>query len=101
GEKLTAQSPTLRAKYEEQISDLQGNPSWKFAIQASEAISLGRGMTGYYIAAVCGANCHSAYDTVFREEQGFRYRIEVKVGGRKEKAIEIAKAAIDNQRLNK
>jgi hypothetical protein len=98
GEKLTSQSPPLLAIYEEEVSFLR-SPLYKSQRQESGRVNLARGMSGYYIAAACGVNCHSAYSSVIWEQQGFRYRIAIKLG-RKSDVLKIANTAIQNQQAN-
>ncbi len=49
--------------------------------------------------SVCGANCHGIYDSVIWDDQGFRYRVNIKISRRRgrDELVDLANAAIENQ----
>ncbi len=108
GEKLTSQSPTLAAYYEKEsewgrsvsasrAAEL-GQPVSFFEQQGPPLVRLSRGLQGYFIPGVCGANCHGAYDSVTWDDQGYRYRVAIKMSGNRAEVVELANAAIENQK---
>lgn len=98
GERLTLQSSTLLAEYEKQIAWMQ-LPHYQIQKQESGAVELANGITGYYIASACGANCFSAYESVIWEQNGYRYRIALKVP-QKSDLLAVVNDAIQNQASN-
>lgn len=95
GEKLTSKSPSLLAKYQEEVSSLQ-SPHFTSQRRESGRVDLARGVTGYYLPAACGANCLGAYSSIIWDQQGYRYRIAIKMG-QKAQVVEIVNTAIENQ----
>ena len=101
GERLSSNSPNLALRFEKSISYLRNLsnrvPSrYKKYYLESGVVSLVKGVDGYYLAGVCGANCHGAYSSVMWEQNGYLYKIAIKLG-EKERLIELANTAIKNQ----
>lgn len=62
--------------------------------EAMGAVALARGITGYFVPFVCGANCDTA--KVIWEQNGYRYKVGIRYASKKE-VIELANSAIQNE----
>jgi hypothetical protein len=100
GEKLTAKSPTLAAYFKKRSAGIRFSPFYQSYQKELGSVSLSHGITGYYIPAVCGVNCHAAYGLVLWDQGGYRYEIGIKMG-KKAAVLKIVNAAIENQRYKK
>ncbi|AFY72858.1 hypothetical protein Syn7502_00719 [Synechococcus sp. PCC 7502] len=101
GEKLTSSSPSLAIRFKKSISDLRGLSNleprrYEKSYSESGAVSLTKGVDGYYVAGICGANCHGNFSHVSWEQNGYLYTVAIKLG-KKKTVIEIANSVINNQ----
>jgi hypothetical protein len=104
GEELTSELPNLLAYYNKEVSFLREASQkketysrFRDAYRESGSVKLTNGIDGYYIDAVCGANCHGAYSRVIWQQNNYIYKIAIKLGHKKD-VIETANEAINNQR---
>jgi hypothetical protein len=70
-----------------------GTSNFPFDIGDAQVVSLVRGITGYFVASVCGANCDDG--RVFWIYEGYQYMVGLKAGAL-EDVITLANAAIMN-----
>jgi hypothetical protein len=95
GAKLTPQSPTLKEIFKEKSAFAEQSPFFR---GVSGSVILSNGIQGYFIPAVCGASCHAAYGRVIWDQDGYRYRIGIKMA-QKEEVLRVVNGAIANQRF--
>lgn len=89
GEALTPITPPLSAE-----SEFLNSPHYQRMLQELPGfVSLVKGVTGYFVPAVCGAFCSDS--KLFWEQNGYRYMVGIKAGKMKE-LIEMANSAINN-----
>ena len=67
--------------------------SFPFALEEAQAVDLALGITGYFVPAVCGANCDDA--RLWWIHEGYEYMLGLKAG-RYEDVVALANAAILN-----
>ncbi len=97
GERLTPNTPSI-AKQFATYSDPGFEPWAKLPEDVKRQfgpVSLTRGRAGFFVPAICGANCGDSM--LFWEQNGFRYMVGVKAGERKA-LIELANSVIENER---
>ena len=70
-----------------------GSSSFPFALEDAQVVALAHGITGYYVPAVCGANCDDA--RLWWIYEGYEYMLGLKAG-RYEDVVALANAAIIN-----
>ncbi len=70
-----------------------GTRNFPFDIDDAQVVSLVKGITGYFVASVCGASCDDA--KVFWIYEGYQYMVGLKAAAQ-ENVIELANAAIMN-----
>jgi len=92
GKKITSNTPTLEAI--KRAWDTKGG--WVKSHHHSQAVVLMNGISAYYFPPVCGVNCQAAYGRVVWEQNGYQYKIGVRMG-RREHVVELANSAIANQ----
>jgi hypothetical protein len=97
GKKLTAESPTLLEAHEKASAWARRYPFTDKRELGS--VSLSQAIEGYYTPFACGANCNAAYSSVIWDQQGYRYRMAIKMG-KKSEVLELVNAAIENQRIS-
>ncbi len=57
-------------------------------------VALARGITGYFVPFVCGANCDTS--KVIWEQNGYRYKVGIRYASKKT-VVELANSAIQNE----
>jgi len=67
--------------------------SFPFSLEDAQVVDLAHGITGYFVPAVCGANCDDA--RLWWIYEGYEYMLGLK-GGVMEAVISLANAAIKN-----
>ena len=67
--------------------------SFPFVLEEAQIVDLAHGITGYFVPAVCGANCDDA--RLWWIYDGYEYMVGLKAG-RYEDVVELANAAILN-----
>jgi hypothetical protein len=70
-----------------------GSSSFPFALEDAQVVNLAHGITGYFVPAVCGANCDDA--RLWWIYEGYEYMLGLKAG-RYEDVVTLANAAILN-----
>ncbi|MEE9513723.1 MAG: hypothetical protein V3V46_06565, partial [Anaerolineales bacterium] len=70
-----------------------GSSSFPFALEDAQVVNLAHGITGYFVSAVCGANCDDA--RLWWIYEGYEYMLGLKAG-RYEDVVTLANAAILN-----
>ncbi len=93
GQKLTPETPSVAEEYAYQTEDPNYNPVGRSPEKAGP-VSLAKGIKGYFIPFVCGANCDTS--KVFWEQNGTRYMVGIRYATKKS-MVEMANSAIENQ----
>jgi hypothetical protein len=73
GEAVTTATPAIESVFE--INDPDFKPVMRSPLKAGP-MQLARGITGYFVPYVCGANCSSSL--IVWEQNGYRYRLGIK-----------------------
>ncbi len=95
GQKLMSNTPTVAQEYAYQSEDPTYNPIAR-SPEKPGPVSLSKGIKGYFVPYVCGANCDTS--KVFWEQNGYRYMVGIRYASQKT-MIEMANSAIANQVL--
>lgn len=93
GQKLTPDTPSVAKEYAYQTEDPTYNPVGRSPEKAGP-VSLAKGIQGYFVPFVCGANCDTS--KVFWEQNGYRYMVGIRYASQKT-MIDMANSAIENQ----
>ncbi|HEY9644989.1 MAG TPA: hypothetical protein V6C88_01395 [Chroococcidiopsis sp.] len=92
GEVVYQNTPSILSRYAfEHAPDFQ--PKGR-SPESMEAVLLTRGLSGYFIPFVCGANCDSS--KVIWEQNGYRYSVGICYGA-EATVVEMANSAIANE----
>ena len=93
GEKLTPNTPSVPKAYAYEWEDPKYNPVGR-SPEKHGPVTLIKGINGYFIPYVCGANCDTS--KVFWEQNGYRYMVGIRYASKKT-MIDMANSAIENE----
>lgn len=93
GKQLTPDTPSVTDEYAYQTNDPTYNPIGR-SPEKGGPVTLAKGLTGYFVPFVCGANCDTS--KVFWEQNGYRYMVGIRYA-KKKTMIDMANSAIENQ----
>ncbi|UIE40365.1 hypothetical protein KIK02_04405 [Leptodesmis sichuanensis A121] len=92
GQLLHQGDPSIQAEYAfEQSPDFR--PTER-SPEAMRTVALARGITGYFVPFICGANCDTS--KVIWEQNGYRYKVGIRYASKKT-VVGVANSAIQNE----